>query len=74
MGAMKDFLAEVAAEVQPIAREMVNDVRGQVHEAVFDQPENPMESGTPMAPTQREVYEQKHEVEKQPEKDIEREM
>jgi hypothetical protein len=74
MGAMKDFLAEVAAEIKPIAREAANDVRGRVHEAVFDQPEHATEPGTPMAPTQREVYEQKHEVEKQPEKDIEMEM
>lgn len=74
MGAMKEFLEEVAAEMQPIAREAVNDVRGMAHEAYFGQPEHAMETGTPMAPTQREVYEQKHEVEKQPEKDQDLEM
>jgi hypothetical protein len=74
MGAVRDFLEQVAAEVKPIAREMINDTRSTAHEMYFGQSEHAMEPGTPMNPTQREVYEQKHDVEKQPDKDIEHEM
>jgi hypothetical protein len=73
MGAFKDFLEAVAdVATSPITREAINDVRQTVEEVYFDKPEHAMEPGTPMNPTQREVYEQKHEA--QPQKDMDMDM
>jgi hypothetical protein len=68
MSKVTEFLkavGEVAydAATGPIAREAFNDARNTVHEIYTGTPERPPEPGTPMAPTQREVYEQKQEAE-----------
>jgi hypothetical protein len=71
-----ESLGEVAADVatHEITREAINDVRGGVHEAYFGTHEHAMEPGTPMNPTQREVYEQKHEQAIESPKEPERDM
>lgn len=55
----KDIVQDLAATAPALAREAVNDVRSTVHQAFWGQPEAAPGVGTPMNPTQREIYEEK---------------
>lgn len=48
---LRSEMKRFARETGPVAREMVNDVRGTLHQVMFGQPETPGALGTPMQPT-----------------------
>jgi hypothetical protein len=52
-----DKLPKAGAELEAMGREMVKDIRGTIHQAVFGQPEHPSEPGTPLNPTPQLVTE-----------------